>query len=235
MILKRFKMKSVSNWILNLSSEKVAKLLVVYPIGIILVLTSLSLLIRARILQDNFLLEFIIIKALFLVLFSMIFFWALWIWATVISSEEEIIGLNLKWFKSSFYFFIAFIIWQIIRVFLFENIDTAPNKKSDITPIINETLSMIVGLGLFIGYPVICHYAARALLSKKTKDKITFTKALGYSLLLIFIPISIPFLHLYIHEGRSKTSSIIKLYGIAVFLLFVMFCIALVTAFTGKV
>ncbi len=226
-------MESISNWILNLSSEKIAKLLVVYPIGIVLVLTSVSFLIRAEILQNNFLLQFITTEVLFLALFLVIFFWSLWIWATVISVKEEAIGLKQKWFRLGFYFFMFFILWQIVRFLLIENIDLF--TESNIFPIVKETLSMITGIGLIIGYPVICHYAARALLSKSTKKKITFTKALGYSLLLLFIPISIPFSHLYRHEGKSKTTNLIKLYGIAAFLLFVLFCIALIAAFSGKI
>ncbi|MCF6346879.1 MAG: hypothetical protein L3J20_01090 [Flavobacteriaceae bacterium] len=232
-------MKNISNWVLSLSAEKITKLLIVFPIGILLVLISVSFIIRMEVLPQNSIVtaivEFLSIKGILLLLFLVILFWTSWIWATVISSKEEIIGLKLKWFRYSFYIFLIFIIWQIIWIILTKSGYKLFGDESEILPIYNEITGIITGLGLFIGYPVICHYAARVLFFKKTKKKTTFINTLGYSLLLIFIPISIPFLHLYIHEGKSETSSIIKLYGIAVFLLFVLFCISLIAAFSGVI
>ncbi len=232
-------MEKISNWILHLSAEKIAKLLVVFPVVIFLIVFSLSFSIRSGVISQSSVLisslEFLSTEGLFFVLLLVILFWSSWIWATVISVKEETLGLKKKWFRYSFYFFTSFIIWQIIRVFLLENSNTIFNKESDIIPFINETLSMLTGLGLFIGYPVICHYAASSLYAKKTKEKTTFIKVLGYSITLILIPISIPFFHLYFHEGLNDRSKLIKLYAIALFLLFVLFCIALITALTGAI
>lgn len=223
---------------LGMSANRIAKLLVVFPIAFVLLVMVLSIIIRSSALSEYATFEGIVqifaFEGLLLLFWSIVFLWVSWVWGTVKSVKEEVLGIKLKWFKYGFYIFITVIVWQCIWTLITSDALQLFEENSAY-PVLNEVTGMITALGLFIGYPIVCHYAARALYTKKTKETATFMKALGYSLLMIFMPISIPFLHRQINEGSDKNSDLIISYGIAFFLVFVLFGISLYAALSGAI
>ncbi len=204
------------NWILKSSAEKITKVFILLPIVILSVLIILEAIFKSN-----------IVYGMFVVILAILFFICTWIWTMVNYSKKENTGMDLKWFNYSFYLLSLFVIWQIYLVVIDAYNLREIYENSYFFSSVDFVFNLIAPFGL-LGYVIICYYAAKVLYTTKTNKKATFIKVIPYNLLLVFMPLSIPFLHLYIYENRKDSSKLIKLFGIAFFLIFTLFVVVLV-------
>ena len=223
-------MKSISNFIFNISSKKLAILVVILPLVLMIIHTTLSVTYQNIETSDNTIKNFIstltlTINYLFLIPILII---TIWLKEAVQSVDQTDLGIPLKWFRIAYLFFFIYIIFNI-------GLSYIPLLKEELRYVFYALSEWINSIGLLISYPVICHYAARAIYIKKENDTPTITKTIGYTLLLIFIPISIPFAHNYFSSIRSENRQLAVIYLIALGILTLLAISVFVLAILGLV
>lgn len=225
-------MKKISNYILQLTPKKLAIYLIIYPLVVALFYIILTAFLRN--LSDELVLPKQIISVLFFVIIllfaSFFMLWILWLRATALSVEQSKIGLNAKWFHIAFSLFLFYIIYNLAYEPLYNFLN---NAYDDYTWLLYATRETINFVGLLILYPIICHYSARAIYVKKNNANATLTNSIAYTLLLIFIPICIPFLQNYFSPSKTKKNTLIKIYAIALAIMTLLFVIAFIAAVAG--
>ena len=224
-------MKSISSYIFNLSPKKLAIYLVLGPLVLFFVHTIITIAFRtiSGTSAGSETTVQILLGMLFLFLATIVLLWLFWLRSTVFTAEESELGLPKKWFNLAFVVFIVYLLYNCCH-FL---IDYVQEDYRHIFYALNEFIAFG---GLLIAYPVICHYAARAIVVKKDGKPATFISALPYSLLLIFgTVIGIPFLHKYFSSKTSTNNQIIIIYAIAFGLFAVIFVIGFLAAITGLI
>ncbi|MBJ2175720.1 hypothetical protein JBL43_15815 [Aureibaculum sp. A20] len=223
-------MKSISNFIFNLSSKKLAILVVILPVILMILYTTLSVIYQNIETSGNTIQNFIstlTITTNYLFLIPVLII-TIWLKEAVLSVDQKDLGIPLKWFRIAYLFFLFYIIFNI-------GLSYVPLIKEDLRYVFYALSEWVNSVGLLISYPVICHYAARAIYIKKANDTPTITKTIGYTLLLIFMPVSIPFAHHYFSSIRSENRQLVLIYLIALGILTLLAILFFVLAIIGLV
>jgi len=159
----------------------------------------------------------------------------LWLRSVVFSIEEVQIGIVRKWFKIAYtflWFFILFNVSVSVVEYLLEN----SNGSDEYLHFIYVFREFINFEGIIIAYPIVCHYAARAIMVKQNAKPATFINAFPYTLLLLFgTVLGIPFMHKCFGTKVSGNSEIIIIYVIGVALFLIILVIGFIAASTGQV
>ncbi|NRD24191.1 hypothetical protein HNV10_13110 [Winogradskyella litoriviva] len=225
-------MQKISNSILKLSPKKLAIYLIIYPLIVIAFYTILS--VSLRNLKEGLESQTQVISILLIgvyILFALAFLlWILWLRATTLSVEPIKLGIPLKWFKIAFGLFLFYLIYNLAYEPLFAFLRNSYDSYTWVLYATRETINFV---GLLILYPVICHYSARAIYVKKNNSDATFVNSIAYTLLLIFIPISIPFFQKYFSPNKTQKNTLIKIYALALGILTLLIIIAFIAAITG--
>lgn len=225
-------MQKISNYILNLSSKQLAIYLIIYPLILVLIHTFLTI---ADCKAYGFTEETngvirILILIVSTLLFTVVLLWVLWLRAITLSVDHTALGIPIKWFRRAFGLFLFYLIFNLSYSTL---VNIMQNTTDDFTWIARASRETINFVGLLILYPVICHYAARAVYVHKEDKDATFSNSIAFTLLLICIPISIPFLHNYISPVKTKHGVLIKIYAIGFSVVFLIFLVAFFASITG--
>lgn len=227
-------MQKISNYILQLSPKKIAVYLIIYPLVVLLFHTILSIVLRD--LNDALESQKQIISILLIVviiLFALVFLlWILWLRATTLLAEPSKLGIPIKWFHIAFSLFLFYIVYNLAYDSLFNFLSNSHDSYTWLLYATRETINFV---GLLILYPIICHYSARAIYIKKNNSNATFVNSIAYTLLLICIPICIPFLQRYFSPIKTKKNTLIKIYAIGMGILTILFIIAFIAAITGAI
>lgn len=225
-------MQKISDYILKLSPIKIAIYLIIFPLIFALLHTVLTIIQRANYdfseVVDS-IIPILLTVILGILIFSM-FIWFFWLRATTFSVEDSKIGLPIKWFHLAFVLFLFYVSYNLF--FSFFETTITHNFKSNIW-IFYAIREVINFAGLLIFYPIICHYSARAVFVHREDKVATFKNSILYTLLIIFIPISIPFLHNYISPVKTKINKLFIVYGIGLLFVIVIFFIALIASISG--
>ncbi|WP_299101057.1 hypothetical protein [uncultured Winogradskyella sp.] len=227
-------MQNISNYILNLTSKKLATYLIVYPLILALAHTSLTLVSRLNSFDSEIYNRIVtaIEYGIFILFLFIILFWFLWLRAAAKSVAELKLGLPIKWFHLAFGLFLFYLVFNLSYDFL---INFISNINQDYTWIMYAARETINFVGLLVLYPIICHYSARAIYVKKNNAAATFVKSIPFTLLLIFIPISIPFFQNYFSPIKTNQNTLIKIYVLGLGIILLLFMTGLIAAFTGAV
>lgn len=168
-----------------------------------------------------------LIILLLLIGLTIMLLWFLWFPSTIYAVSKEQLGIPKKWFHIAFFVFALFLVYNVVTIIL-------ESKLADENLIyIYATRETVNFMGIMIAYPTICHFSARAIFSIKNNKDATFFSALFFSLLVIFIPISIPYLHKYFSTKKSTQKEILKIYLIAFCICAVLFFVGLIAAVSG--
>lgn len=219
-------MQKVFIFIRNISSARFAIYLLIYPLLAILLHTIIGAIIKNTSVLPDFLANSLLILLLLIGLAIMLL-WFLWFPSTVYDLSNEQLGISKKWFRIAFFVFLLFIIYNISALILES---TLADENLVYIYATRETVNF---LGIMIAYPIICHFSARAIFSIKNNKNATFLSALPYSLLLIFIPICIPYFHKHFSVLKSTQKEIFKIYVIAFCICILLFFGAFFAAITG--
>ncbi|WP_025741517.1 hypothetical protein [Aquimarina pacifica] len=102
--------------------------------------------------------------------------------------------------------------------------------------LINASREFINFGGIMIAYPIICHYAARSAIVKRSKETATFTNAIPFTLLLIFgTVLGVPFIHKYFSPKSSTNSEVVMIYAIGLCLFILILVTGFIAAITGVI
>ncbi|MDY7396144.1 hypothetical protein UMM65_12910 [Aureibaculum sp. 2210JD6-5] len=223
-------MKKLSNYIFSISAKKLAILLVILPLVLIVLHTTFSVIYRNSEASDTSLNDIVSILSIIVTFCLLVPFliWMSWLKGAVLLVSKKEMGIPLKWFNIALFIFMVYIVFSFCFVF----IEFFPEGIRSVFSILSETISFA---GLLIAYPLICHYAARAVFIKKHNQATSFSKNIVYTLLLIFIPISIPFFHNYFSSVRSENHQLVKIYLIALGILMLLAISTFVLAILGLI
>lgn len=167
----------------------------------------------------------IILGILFVLLSAIILLWLCWFYSIVHSVDEDELGLPVRWF----YMALGLLLVYLLFTFSYSFFESASEDGQHALHALGE---FVASGGILIAYPLLCHYAARALVAKKTNQPASFIRAIPFTLLLFFgAVLAIPFLQKYVSTKSSSNSEIIKIYAIA----FGLFFLALVIGFLASV
>ncbi|WP_117884282.1 hypothetical protein [Aureibaculum luteum] len=221
-------MKSISNFIFNISSKKLAILVVILPLVLMILHTTLSVTNQNIETSGNTIKNFIstltsTINYLFLIPVLIII---IWLKGAVQSVGQKDLGIPFKWFRIAYLFFFFYLIFNI-------GLSSVPIIKEELSYVFYALSEWVNSVGLLISYPIICHFTARAIYIKKDNDTPTITKTIGYTLLLIFLPIIIPFAHNYFSSIRSENRQLVLIYLIALGILTLLAISVFVLAILG--
>ncbi|NRD19915.1 hypothetical protein HNV08_07640 [Winogradskyella eckloniae] len=227
-------MQNISKTILNLTSKKLATYLIIYPliialIHIVLILVLQSNAIQSEHLNGTLLLSTYIFTGLYVIIATI---WLLWLRATTQSVDTPLLGLRLKWFKIAFGLFVFYLVYNLCYNFLINFINS---YNADYTWLLYASIEIINSIGLLILYPTICHYSARAIYAKKHARKTTWINALPYTLLLIFLPISIPVFQNHFSPIKTEQKTLVKLYVLGFILIAILFIVGFIAAISGLI
>lgn len=225
-------MQKISNYILNLSAKKLALYLIIYPLILIVTHTILTVFYRKSYGVSGFpegiipILLTIVVACFLLPLLL----WLFWLRVTTFSVKDSKLGWPKKWFHLAFGLLLFYLVFNLSYDML---VNFFKNNADDFTWILYASRETINFIGLLVCYPILCHYSARAIFVAKNKENATFSNAIGYTLLLIFIPISIPFLHNYFSPVKTEKNTLIKIYAIGLGITFFIFVIGFIAAISG--
>lgn len=223
-------MKGVINYIFNASPKKLAILVVLLPLLLVVLHTILSVIYRnldASNTELNSTISILItlVVSLFLIPFLI---WFLWIKGVILSVEKKDLGVPFKWFTIASVILFVYITFNIA----FYLVKSLSEERRYIFYALSEFINFA---GLIVAYPLICHYAARAIYIKKNNKVASFFKSIGYTILLIFMPISIPFFHNYFSSATSENQQIVNVYLVALSILVLLAISAFVLAILGLI
>ncbi|WP_299107738.1 hypothetical protein [uncultured Winogradskyella sp.] len=225
-------MHKISNYILKLSPKKLAIYLIIFPLIVIAFHTILS--VSLRNLKEGLESQIQVISILLIVvfiLFALVFLlWILWLRATTLSVEHSKLGIPVKWFRIAFGLFLFYLLYNLVYEALFAFLS---NSYDNYTWVLYATRETINFVGLIVLYPIICHYSARAIYVKKNNSDATFVNSTAYTLLLIFIPISIPFFQKYFSPNKTVKNTLVKIYALALGILTLLVIIAFIATING--
>ena len=171
----------------------------------------------------------VILGVLFVLLSAIILLWLGWLYSIVHSVDEDELGLPLRWF----YMALGLLLVYLLFTFSYSFFESASEDGQHAFHTLGE---FIASGGILIGYPLLCHYVARAVVVKKTNQPATFIRAIPFTLLLFFgAVLAIPFLQKYVNTKASNNSEIIKIYAIAFGLFFVALVIGFLASVSGLV
>lgn len=224
-------MEKISNYIFNISPKKLALYLVLGPLILLLVHTTSTILIRSisETSTPNETVINIVLGVLFLFLAAIVILYLFWLRSTVFSVEKSDLGLPLRWFNLACVVFLVYLVYNLCFSFI-------ANVNEDYQHIFYALNEFIAFGGLLIAYPLLCHYAARAVVIKQTNEPATFIRAMPFTVLLIFgVVLGIPFLHKYFSKKTSSNTEIIIIYAIALGLCIVLFIIGFIAAISGLI
>jgi hypothetical protein len=225
-------MQKISTYILNLSSKILAIYLIIYPLIIVIIYTVLSVIYRNAFDASNFTystVPILLITVVSLFLLPLLL-WLLWYRAIIVSVDKTKLGISIRWFHLAYGLFIFYLVFNLIRSPLVYYLE---NSAEDFTWIIFASTEVVNLIGLLVCYPIICHYSARAICVYKNGKNATLANSIAFTLLLIFIPICIPFLHNYTRVIKTKTNTLLKIYAIGFGLIILIFIIVLVASIFG--
>jgi len=227
-------MHKLRNYIFNISPRKLAIYLVLGPMVLFLAHTSIVIAFRTISKPETNQLASILLGILSLFLGVFVLLWLVWLRSVIYSVQETEIGLKRKWFKIAYAFLWIFILFNLIALVI-----ESPIKNSNWSEhayLIYASREFINFGGILIAYPIICHYAARATIAKRTNKTASFIKAVPFTLLLIFgTVLGIPFMHKYFSKKTSTNSKIIIIYAIAFGICITIFIIGFIAAITGMI
>lgn len=229
-------MQKIATYIFNLSTKKLAVYLVLYPLTLFLAYTIVTITFRT-ISQDFSSNQ--ITTAMPLGVFAMLFYafvllWIFWLRSAIYAVPKAAIGLPRKWFQLAYGFLWIFIVFNAV-ILLIETYlkDTGWREHLHL---IHASGEFIDYGGIIISYPIICHYAARATMVKKSNEKASFISAAPFTLLLIFgTVLAIPFMHKYFSNKGADSSEVLKIYAMGLGLFMVTLSIGFIAAITGVV
>ena len=220
-------MQKITNIIVNLSPKKIALYLILSPL--VLFLAYAINLIFAASSTANESIASIVLGVLFLLLVIIVLLWLCWLHSTVDSTEKTDLGLPLRWF----YIALALLGVYLLYILSYSLVEGVSEGHQHIFHGLGEFIA--IG-GLLIAYPTLCHYAARAILVKKTNKPATFIRAVPFTLLLFFgAVLAIPFLQRYFSTERSTDSELVTIYAVAFGLFFLVLVIGFLASVTGLV
>lgn len=221
-------LQKISNYTLNLSPKKLAIFLLLIPLLWVFVYTISSIIFSplSGSFTANGIVGSIVLGLLLISLSVMVAFWLCWFYTTANSVEETELGLSMRWFHFAMALLVVYLLYNLCYYSLIE----AVNENYRF--IFHATSEFIAFGGLLIVYPLLCHYAARAAVVKKTNEPATLIKAIPFTLLLFFgAVIVMPFLHKHFSTKTSSNSEIISVYVKA----FAVFMTVLVIGFLASV
>ena len=167
-----------------------------------------------------------LLTIVFVLFISVLLLWIFWLRATTLSVGPSKLNIPVKWFHWAFAISLAYLLINLITYFE----DSIPLALNSAMRVLREIINTI---GLVICYPLICHYSARAVYAHEKNERTTFSNSLIYTLLLIFIPICIPFLHKFVNPVKTENSTFIKIYAIAFGIMILTGLLAMITAMTS--
>ncbi|QCW98660.1 hypothetical protein FGM00_00430 [Aggregatimonas sangjinii] len=228
-------MQKIYDYIFELSPKKLAIYLVLGPLLLFLLHTIFTIGIRNLSnnspTQENLIRIIIIILALCLAIFVLL--WLCWLRSVVYSVGDMQLGLPRKWFEIAYVALWIYIIYTV-TVSIIEPLMDTHFSGADYRYLIYASKEFMSFGGIMIAYPIVCHYAARAVTAKRNNSPATFVQAIPLTLLLIFgTVLGIPFLHPHFSSRSSKNSRILTVYAIAFGLLVFIVIIGFVAAVTG--
>ncbi|MDC0008370.1 hypothetical protein OAE12_01540, partial [bacterium] len=139
------------------------------------------------------------------------------------------LGLPIRWFKLAMILFLVFLIYNVC----FPMISFVQEEYRYIFYSLNDFSGFA---GLLIAYPVICHYAARAISVRRNGNPATFVSALPFTLVLIFGSVlGIPFFHKYFSTKTSAYSEINIIYAISLGLFMAILIIGFIASIAGLI
>lgn len=164
---------------------------------------------------------------LFLLLTSIVLLWLAWLCSAVLGVKEQDLGLPRRWFYVSIGVFVFNILYNSLH-FLIENI------SEEYQYIFYAPAEFISFAGLLIAYPLLCHYAARGVCVKKTNEAATFLKTLPLTIFLMGgVILGVPFAHKHLSVRTSSNADIVRVYGMALGLFFVLLVVGFLASVTG--
>lgn len=228
-------MRKITKYIFNLPPKKLAIYLVLGPLLLFLVHTITTIAFRSISAHANEVAVNSILGILILFLGAFLLLWLFWLRITVYAVEEAPLGLARKWFKIAYAFLWFFILYNSVASVI-ESLAESGNWNDEYMYLIYASREFINFGGILIAYPIVCHYAARATMIKRSGKSATFVGAIPFTLLLIFgTVVGIPFMHKYFSTKTSENSKIIIVYGIAFGLFMLISVIGFLAAITGMV
>ena len=220
-------MQKKINTILDLAPKKLAIYLVLSPS--ILFLAYIINFIFSATSPTNESIANIILSVLFLFLVAIVLLYLGWLHSTVNSVEKIELGLPLRWFYIALALLIAYLLYNLS----YSLVEGVSEDRQHIFHALNEFIAFG---GLLIAHPLLCHYAARAVVVKKTNRPATFIRAIPFTLLLFFgAVLAIPFLQKYFSTKTSTNSELVKVYATALGVFFVVLVIGFFASVTGLV
>jgi hypothetical protein len=219
-------MQKISNYLCSISPKKLAIYLLIYPLPLIVFHTIITIISRnSEVLPSIFIDGFL--ATLLIIGLAILLHWFLWFPTTLYGVSREQLGISKKWFRIAFFVFVLFLVYNLVTIIL-------QSKLADENLIyIYATRETVNFIGIMVAYPTICHFSARAIFNIKNNKDATFFSALPLSLLLIFIPICIPYFHKYFSIQKSTNKEILKIYLIAFSICILLFVGAFFAAITG--
>ncbi|MFS4494322.1 hypothetical protein [Maribacter sp. 2308TA10-17] len=227
-------MQKLTDYIFNLSPKKLAIYLVLGPLVLFLAHTVITIAFRTISNPETSQFANILLGILSLVLSVFILLWLVWLRSAVYSVQETEIGLARKWFDIAYAFLWIFILFNLVA-----SIIESPLKNStwsEYVYLIYASREFINFGGILIAYPIVCHYAARATMVKRTNKPASLIGAIPFTLLLLFgTVLGIPFVHNYFSSKTSTKSEVLIIYAISLGLFFLILVIGFIAAITGLV
>ncbi len=223
-------MRKISNYIFNISPKKLAIYLILGPLVLFFVHLISSILLRTFS-ENNSpnLLSYSLVGIIFFFLAILVLLWLFWLVSLVYSVEKSDLGLPIRWFQITIILFVIYLLYNLC----YPLVASLPEDYQSVFHPLNEFIAFG---GLLIAYPVVCHYAARAVLVKQTKEPATFINAIPITLLLFFgVVLGIPFLHKYFSKKNSSNTEIIIIYAIALGVCIVLFIVGFIAAITSMI
>jgi len=225
-------MQKISKSILYISPKNLAIYLIIYPLILVFLHTIFSFTYRNQYgfndVSTGIISTLLTITLLLFVLPLLL--WLLWLRATTLSVKFSELGIPVKWFHVAFCLFLFYLICNASYSTLVEFLK---NTAEDYVWILYASRETINFIGLLILYPILCHYSARSIYVHKTKAAATFSNSIVFTLLLIFIPIAIPFLHKYVSPVEVNNRQLIVIYAIGFGIVCVIFVMALIASIAG--
>ncbi|TMM59435.1 hypothetical protein FEE95_08415 [Maribacter algarum] len=227
-------MQKLTDYIFNLSPKKLAIYLVLGPLVLFLFHTGISIAFRTISNPEINQFASLLLAILSLILGVFILLWLVWLRSAVYSVQETEIGLARRWFKIAYTFLWIFILFNLVATII--EIPLKNSSWSEYAYLIYTSREFINFGGILIAYPIVCHYAARATMVKRTNEPATFIGAIPFTLLFIFgTVLGIPFVHNYFSTKTSTKSEVVVIYGISLALFFLILIVGFIAAVTGLV
>ncbi|AXT62276.1 hypothetical protein D1816_18540 [Aquimarina sp. AD10] len=229
-------MQKIADYIFDLSPKKLAVYLIPGPLVLFLAYTFVT--ISFKTISQNPPTSQITVTlllgviAIFFGLFILL--WLLWLRSAVYAVQQTEIRLSRKWFQIAF-----IVLWILILFNLVTSLLETYLKNSswdEYLSLIYASREFINFSGIMIAYPIVCHYAARAVMVKRSGESATFISAIPFTLLLIFgTVLGIPFLHKYFSRNSSTNQEVLVMYAIGFGLFLLILVIGFIAAITGMV